>query len=479
MAVARVQAVGNTSTGTGTVTVTITAATAGNLLVGVGVVNEVAGGDKDINTPTGFTAITPADINATTKLRGRMWYKVAAGGETAIAFTSASGTSDMAAYVIELSGTAASSPEDQTNEATGSTSPTTTGSITPAAGAVGVAFTAINNNNNLTTPQNSYTLETTVLSGNATAAQAIRLGLLYNLSPGAAATGVTQSGTARTYIAQIASFKAAAGTTFNQTLAVSGGTWTAAMVRSPGKVLAVASTMTAAMVKSVNKPLAVAATFTAVLLKSVGKPLAVTGSWVAALVKRANKPLSVTVTFTAAMVRSAGKVLGVTATYTVAFVRGVGKGLSTGASWGIALVKRVNKTLAVSGTWTAAMSGIKAVQQALNVTVTFTASMVRRTNKTLAAAGTWTAAMTKRVGKTLAASGSWVANLIAISTVKPIQALVALFDRMWTAVFLRDRQTAQITDMAQTQTTVSHRAMTTVQLSDRAVQPNTATNEEV
>lgn len=208
MAIARVQAASNNSTGTGTVAVTIAAAGAGNLLVGAASVNEVAG-DKDINTPAGWTPINLADINATTKVRGRMFYKVAAGGETSATFASASGTSDMAAWIIEFSGTATSSVEDtaKQNENTGAVSPATTGAIgTPAAGAVGVAFIAIVNNNNLTTPTNGYTLEGTAVSLNATAANTTRIALLYHLTPGATDTGLTQSGTARSFVGQIATF---------------------------------------------------------------------------------------------------------------------------------------------------------------------------------------------------------------------------------------------------------------------------------
>jgi hypothetical protein len=365
VAIARVQAASNNSTGTGTVAVTIAAATAGNLLVGCASVNEVAG-DKDINTPTGFTAITPADINSTTKVRGRMWYKVAAGGETSVTFASASGTSDMAAWVIEFSGTAAASPEDQTNENTGSTSPATTGALaTPVAGAVGVAFIAIVNNN---------TLEGTAVSGNATAANTTRIALLYNLAPGATNTGLTQSGTARPYVGQIASFKPASGTTFNQTLAVT-STMTAAMTRQTGKVLALGATMTAAIVRKTNKVLAVASTFTA------------------AIVKRANKSLAVTTTFTAAVVRSAGKNLAVVATFTAAMTRTVGKTLAVGTAWAVSMVRRTNKTLAATGTWTVAISAGKAFLRTLAVTVTFGVSVGRTIGKKLAAVGSWVAGL--------------------------------------------------------------------------------------
>jgi hypothetical protein len=206
---ARVQAVSGQSTGSGTVTITITAATAGNLLVCVGSVNEVAG-DVDLNTPSGFTAVSIADINATTKVRGRMWFKKAAGGETSVTVAAASGTSDVAAWVIEWSGIT-NPTEDLAAEATGSTSPALTGTIgTPAAGAVGFALIAIVNNNNLTAPTNSYTLEGTVVSGNATAANETRLALLYNASPGATNTQLTQSGTARPYVGQLVTFKAGA-----------------------------------------------------------------------------------------------------------------------------------------------------------------------------------------------------------------------------------------------------------------------------
>lgn len=216
MAIARVQAASNNSTGTGTVSVTISAATANNLLVGVASVNETAA-DKDINTPAGWTAVSLADINATTKVRGRMFFKVAAGGETSAAFASASGTSDMAAWIIEFSGTATASPEDLANENTGTTSPSTTGAIgSPTAGAVGVAFVAINNDNNLTTPTNSYTLEGTAASTNATATARTRIGLLYNLSPGATDTGLTQGGTARSFVGQLVTFKPAGGGTAHQ-----------------------------------------------------------------------------------------------------------------------------------------------------------------------------------------------------------------------------------------------------------------------
>lgn len=210
---ARVQAASNNSTGTGTVAVAISSAGAGNLLVAVGSVNEVSGGDVDINTPSGFTPVSIADTNNTTKVRGRMFYKVAAGGETSVTFTAASGTPDIVGYVIEWGGIT-SATEDLAVESTGSTSPAVTATLgTPAAGAIAFALIAINNDNNLSTPTNSYTLEGTVASTNATAGNRTRLGLLYNASPGATNTQLTQGGTARSYVTQLVTFVGSASTT--------------------------------------------------------------------------------------------------------------------------------------------------------------------------------------------------------------------------------------------------------------------------
>lgn len=481
MAGARVQAVSNSSTNSNSLAVTFAAAGAGNLLVAAVCVSEVLTPfDHDINTPAGWTAISLADINNTTKVRGRMFFMVAAGGETSVTFTQGlSLTTDMAAYVMEFSGTATTSPEDQAAETTGTTSPSVTGTMgSPVAGAIGVGYIAIVNTNTLNTPAGGYTLEGTVVSGNATAAQAVKLAMLYDVSSPSTASGVNQGGTARPYVGQIVSFKPSAGTTFNQTLAVT-STMTAAMVRSPGKILAVAATFTAAMVRKTNKALAVAATFTAALLKSVGKNLTVSGTWTAALTtsKAVGQALAVGVTFTASMIRRTGKGLAATGVWAVALVKRAGKTLAVAGTWTVTVVRQTAKALAVAVTLTAAM--LRSTGKALAVGVTFTAAMLRRAGKTLAASGSWTVGMTKRVGKILAAAGSWVANLVAASTVKPIQTLVALFDRMWTAVFLRDRQLTQVTDVAQTSVGVSERAMTTVYLSDRAVQPNTATDEEV
>lgn len=210
--------VGVTSTGTGSVAPTCSAATAGNILVAKVAWNESVT-NTDVNTPSGWTAMGQADIDNASNVRGRMFKKVAAGGETGVTITSVSGTPDMAAYIEEWSALDSAGAEDtMRNELSGSTAPPGTGAIaSPGAGDIATGFIAIKNNNSLNTPTNSYTLVGTVVSGNATAANQVRLASVYNLSPGATDVQLTEGGTARPFVGQVYTMKPAAGLTLSVT----------------------------------------------------------------------------------------------------------------------------------------------------------------------------------------------------------------------------------------------------------------------
>lgn len=203
-----IQAASGSSTGTGSVTATLaTPAVKNDLLVALVATNEVLG-DSGFVTPAGYASAAPSDINNTIKLRGQIFYKLAAGGETGLTVALASGTGDMGLWLPELTGLATSSPEDVSAENSGSTSPATTGAISqPTRGSIAVGLVAIVNNNTLSGPTNGYTLRGTVVSGNATAANKVRLAFLYNLAPGATDTGLTQGGTARAFVGQLVAFK--------------------------------------------------------------------------------------------------------------------------------------------------------------------------------------------------------------------------------------------------------------------------------
>lgn len=100
MTIAQVQKVAASSTGgSATVTVTIAAATAGNLLIAC---------FSNLNTsvtctpPTGFTEA----VTTTSTVRVRIFYKVAAGGETALTFT-LSASQHKRVLMLEYSGLSA------------------------------------------------------------------------------------------------------------------------------------------------------------------------------------------------------------------------------------------------------------------------------------------------------------------------------------------------------------------------------------
>lgn len=196
----QVQKTTNVTNGGTSVTATFgTAASVNNLLIAIC-------GARDSATITGPSGFSTAINESGTPSQG-IFYKVAAGGETALSCSTGATSTRLGMHIYEYRGTVTASPLDQANSSSGSGTSPASGSITTTnANDLLIAGLTTNANTNFSSWTNSFVEQNDFSNGGAAGSRSTYGGADHQVSAtGTYSTGATAGNGA--WRGQIASFK--------------------------------------------------------------------------------------------------------------------------------------------------------------------------------------------------------------------------------------------------------------------------------
>lgn len=398
MALAVVQgpAHGGTSASAGSVAVTYGSTTAsGNLLVAL------------ITRTTGHAVSSVTDsagnswVQAGTTLSNAdnndfdIWYaKNATANAGAVTATLASATTYLQMAIYEVSGADTSAPYDTSATGSGFGTAVASGTLTLAT-ANEIIFAMVIATPPGVTQGTNYTGTNYTVTGDA---NAYFLAEYHIVTANEAATASASSGN---WGILAAAFKAAGGTTFNQS------------------ALAISSPV-ATLTRSTGKPLAGSSSAVASLVRSTGKVLSGSSSPLGSLTRQAGKPLQASSSPVTSLSRQTAKTLAVNSSPLASLLKSTAKAFQASASVVATLTALRVRLLSLLASTSPVASISRAIGKPLQATTSPLATAPKQTTKTFAAITSPVSSLAKATVKTLRASVSVLASLAVLAGVSRI-----------------------------------------------------------